>query len=83
MHYWRTTADITDLRVEVERLRDELADYRRLADPEAYRQAYADHPTESPVCGYQGCRLTLAEHHRLAYGFMAENKALRRDAGGA
>lgn len=53
-------------------------DLERLADPEAYKKAYADHPTESGTCGYMGCRLSLAEHHRLAFGLIQENKGLRK-----
>jgi len=77
----RLRADLQALGVEYNRVKAEVESYRRLADPEAYAAAYADHPTESGMCGYNGCRLSLAEHHRLAFGLIQEIKALRREAG--
>lgn len=59
--------------------RDELCeDLLRLADPQEYAEAHNDHPTESGICGYRGCRLSLAEHHRLAYGLIAEMRTARQ-----
>lgn len=55
-----------------------LIDLVRLMDEEEYERAYADHPTTSDTCGYRGCRLSLAEHHRLAFGLIKENKDLKR-----
>jgi hypothetical protein len=47
-----------------------------MADPEEYRTVYAHWP-EGDACVVDGCVLSQQEHHRLAYGMLAELRTLR------
>jgi hypothetical protein len=47
-----------------------------LSTSAAHRLAMGSDSTEA--CPYPGCVLSAAEHHRLAYGILAENKDLKR-----
>lgn len=49
-----------------------------LADPERYNALRALTFEERHECPIEDCRLSAEEHHRLAFGMIAELKALRR-----
>ena len=58
----------------VRRRMDEAAS--RLSDAAAYQIARMAGSVHE--CEVEGCRITQEEHHRLAYGIMAENRELKR-----
>lgn len=65
------------LAVDIQDLERIMGMAEQLSDTAAYKLARAAgsvHP-----CPFEGgCVLSAEEHHRLAYGIMAENKELRR-----
>ena len=48
----------------------------RLSDTAAYQIARMAGSVHE--CEVEGCRITQEEHHRLAFGIMAENRELKR-----
>lgn len=61
--------DLADL----ERILDAAEELSSAAAYKLARAAGSNHP-----CQVGGCALSQEEHHRLAYGFMNENRELRR-----
>lgn len=50
----------------------------QMADPERYKALRALTFEERHECPVDGCRLSAEEHHRLAFGMIAELAELRR-----
>lgn len=48
-----------------------------LSDPDHYRRVYA---ADGVPCPVEGCPISAQEHHRLAYGWLSELRALRAAA---
>lgn len=50
----------------------------QMADPDRYAELRALTFEERTPCPVKGCRLSSEEHHRLAFGLIAENRSLKR-----
>lgn len=50
----------------------------KMADPDRYAELRALTFDQRHECPVKECRLSAEEHHRLAFGMIAENRALKR-----
>ena len=56
----------------------EDAAVEQMGDKAEYDRVYLTPYADRHPCPVKGCRLSAEEHHRLAYGMIAENRDMKR-----